>query len=623
MLQGRLSKTAWTKGGMSAPTHSGGKIPWDASRTVAAAAGVALFLVGVIQGLPPLWLGVIIAGGLTTAASLHGAFTSVLMLLVSALGLWLLPPLFGRDVGLITVVGLTALMLPPITAGHSLFRRVRNAERREAEAARRTRLLTEAAMAMQKVDSIDAMYRTLLRMLADILDFTHAQVFAPRDGIMVLIASHRWEVPAEFGLPLNSVVGEAARTKEPNYVPDVRLHRSYVRGPNAPLTLSELAIPLMMEERVVAVLNIEHVAVDAFGTEERRTLFAFGKMAEEALERASLHTQLVEMLEVIRNLAQSDDPTQLFEETVKSAIRLIPGAEKGSLMLCENGEFSFVAAEGYDRHSLRAISGISHDAQLKWYTGSREDFDRGIPRLLIGDAITQASLAGLETDEQRGIIVGAGRLKELRANICVPIRSGPTVLGMLNIDSFAPSNPFGSHALLLADTFAQQIAVIIRQALYRDALERAVVTDPLTGLGNREGFNRQLNIELARARRYGESFNLVMIDLDGFKSINDRLGHHTGDRVLVEVGEAMERERREGDSVFRWGGDEFALILPRISRQAAWRVAERYAKAITCVTACEKEVSASFGIASYPEDGVDAASLLRKADDLMYRDKSS
>jgi diguanylate cyclase (GGDEF)-like protein len=608
---------------MSAPTQTGGKIPWDASRTAAAAAGVALFLVGVIQGLPPLWLGVILSGGLTTAASLFGAFTSVLMLLVSALGLWLLPPLFGRDVGLTAVLGLTTLMLPAIVAGHALFRRVRNAEQREAEGARRTRLLTEAAMAMQKIDSTDVMYRTLLRMLADILDFTHAQVFAPRDGIMVLIASHRWEVPAEFGLPLNSVIGEAARTKEPNYVPDVRLHPSYIRGPNAPLTLSELAIPLMMEERVVAVLNIEHVAVDAFGTEERRTLFAFGKMAEEALERASLHTQLVEMLEVIRNLAQSDDPTQLFEETVKSAIRLIPGAEKGSLMLFENGEFSFVAAEGYDRHSLRAISGIGHDTQLKWYAGPREDFDRGIPRLLTGDAIARASLAGLDTDAQRAIIVGAGRVKELRANICVPISSGLTVLGMLNIDSFAPSNPFGSHALLLAETFAQQIAVIIRQTLYRNALERAVITDPLTGLGNREGFNRQLNVELARARRYGESFNLVMIDLDGFKCINDRMGHHTGDRVLVEVGEAMERERREGDSVFRWGGDEFALILPRISRQAAWRVAERYAKAITCVVAGEKRVSASFGIASYPEDGVDAASLLRKADDLMYRHKSS
>jgi diguanylate cyclase (GGDEF)-like protein len=205
----------------------------------------------------------------------------------------------------------------------------------------------------------------------------------------------------------------------------------------------------------------------------------------------------------------------------------------------------------------------------------------------------------------------------------VPISFGEKVLGMLNVDSFAPSNPFGPHALLLSETFAQQIGVLIRQTLYRDALETAVVTDALTGLGNREGFNRQLNVELARARRYGQTFNLVMIDLDGFKRINDRLGHHAGDRALLLVGKEMESERREGDSIFRWGGDEFALILPQIGRQEAWLVAERYAAAIGRVELEGFSLAASFGIASYPQDGSDADSLLRKADDLMYRHKST
>ena len=509
-----------------------------------------------------------------------------------------------------------------IVAGVLLYSRTRRAERRARESNRRTELLTEAAAALQKVDTGEALFRTVLRMLADVLDYSHATVFAPRDDTIVMLASHRLEVPAGFSLPFDSVVGEAIRAREVIYVPDVRRHPNFYRGPNMPDTRSELAIPLLMEARVAAVLNIEHTSLDAFSPELQSTLLAFGNMIEEALERVSLHTQLVEMLDVIRKLAQSEEPARLFEETVKAAIRLIPGAEAGTLGLYEEGNFQFAAAVGYDSHSLKMISGVNEETQLRWYSGSAEDFLKGVPRLLTGEDVLRASLAGLDTDEQRKTMVNSGRVGDITANIAVPVSYGGKVMAMLNIDSFAPTNPFGPHALLLAESFAQQIAVIIRQTLYRNALERAVITDALTGLGNREGFNRQLNVELARARRYGQTFNLVMIDLDGFKRINDKIGHQAGDRVLVQVGEAIERERRAGDSVFRWGGDEFALILPQISREDAWMVAERYATAISRVRMADYGLSASFGIASYPEDGTDAETLLRKADDLMYEHKA-
>ncbi|HEX7003986.1 MAG TPA: diguanylate cyclase [Trueperaceae bacterium] len=531
-------------------------------------------------------------------------------------------------IGLVLLLAALFLEIPllwlaaVLIAGTLLYDRAKTAERRARESNRRTALLTEAAAALQKVDTGEALFRTALRMLADVLDYSHANVFAPRDDTIVMLASHRLEVPAGFTLPHRSIVGEALGSREVVYAPDVRRHASYFKGPNTPNTLSELAIPLLMEERVAAVLNIEHTSLDAFSPELRSTLLAFGNMIEEALERVSLHSQLVKMLEIIRKLAQSEDPARLFEDTVKAAIDLIPGAEAGTLGLYENDGFKFAAAVGYDPYALKKITGVDEDTQLSWYAGPREDFLKGVPRLLTGEEVMRASLAGLDTEEQRRTLIESGRLAELTANIAVPISYGGKVMAMLNIDSFAPVNPFGPHALLLAESFAQQIAVIIRQTLYRDALEQAVVTDALTGLGNREGFNRQLNVELARARRYGQNFNLVMIDLDGFKRINDKVGHQAGDRVLVQVGEAIERERREGDSVFRWGGDEFALILPQISREDAWMVAERYVAAISRVRMGDYGLSASFGIASYPEDGTDAETLLRKADDLMYEHKA-
>lgn len=536
-------------------------------KAAVAVAALVLIAAGVYQDLPPLWLGAIVAGTVTVVAGLWGEILASVLFMLQLTIAWTLPLLLGRPLDPLDLLGMVVLIVPAIFGA------------------------------------------------------AHATIFAPRSGRMHLIASHRWEVPSGFSIPMESVVGEAAEKRAPVYLPDVRRHPRYVRAPNAPETLSELAIPLLMEERVAAVLNIEHAVTDAFGDEEYRTLIAFGKMVEEALERASLQMQLVEMLEVIRNLAQSDDPAKLFEDTVTSAIRLIPGAEAGSLMVVEQGYFRFAAAAGYDMQALGAIAGVRRENQLRWYAGSEEDFVNGVPRLLTGDGVSQASLASLVSDEHRNLMLGAGRLGEITANICVPISYGDNVLGMLNIDSFAPSNPFGPHALLLAETFAQQLAVIIRQALYRDALERAVVTDPLTKLGNREGFNRQLNVELARARRYGRPFSLVMFDLNGFKQINDRLGHQAGDVALARVARAMEDQRREGDSIFRWAGDEFGLMLPETGRVEAWTVAGRYAAAVSGVEVDGVRLTASFGIASYPEDGTDAEKLLRKADDLMYRDK--
>jgi diguanylate cyclase (GGDEF)-like protein len=126
---------------------------------------------------------------------------------------------------------------------------------------------------------------------------------------------------------------------------------------------------------------------------------------------------------------------------------------------------------------------------------------------------------------------------------------------------------------------------------------------------------------LARARRYHHPFHLLMIDLDRFKEINDTLGHQAGDRALVEVAQTMRAEMREGDTLFRWGGDEFALILPHIPIEAARRTAERYLATVGDLRIGHLPLSLSIGIASYPEDGEDSESLLRRADDLMYRQK--
>ncbi len=160
----------------------------------------------------------------------------------------------------------------------------------------------------------------------------------------------------------------------------------------------------------------------------------------------------------------------------------------------------------------------------------------------------------------------------------------------------------------------------------REQLVEAAVIDTLTGLTNRRGFDRRLAEEVARARRYDTPLSLVMMDLDSFKDINDKYGHATGDALLRAVGVLLNAELRTADVAVRFGGDEFALILPNTPKTDAWAVAEKirtsiaqlgiYAEDGTCV-----RTSSSMGIAAVSERILHPADLMDTADKALYRAK--
>lgn len=154
------------------------------------------------------------------------------------------------------------------------------------------------------------------------------------------------------------------------------------------------------------------------------------------------------------------------------------------------------------------------------------------------------------------------------------------------------------------------------------ALEHRALHDPLTDLANRTLFFDRLQQSIVAAQRENDQVALVMLDVDGFKAVNDGHGHAVGDEVLKELGVRLRRGLRATDTAARIGGDEFALILPRInSRQGAQRVVRKRLAALRGpMTAGRKKihVSASAGIALYPDDGRDADALMRHADAAMY-----
>lgn len=152
-----------------------------------------------------------------------------------------------------------------------------------------------------------------------------------------------------------------------------------------------------------------------------------------------------------------------------------------------------------------------------------------------------------------------------------------------------------------------------------EELRRLSVTDPLTGLANRRKFFNALNSEFGRARKYQSSYCLIMLDLDHYKSINDRFSHLTGDEALKLAADAIRKTARKTDQAARYGGDEFVLLLPNTQEADAVRLAEDLREAIHhCELTVGEHLAVSAGVAMYHPDDRDSEDVLARADQALY-----
>ena len=168
--------------------------------------------------------------------------------------------------------------------------------------------------------------------------------------------------------------------------------------------------------------------------------------------------------------------------------------------------------------------------------------------------------------------------------------------------------------LVPAASVAVLVAVRERLGRERDALRHFALTDALTGIANRRSLLARIEYEIARHTRARRRFAVLMLDLDGFKVLNDRFGHAAGDDLLRDVAAAMRRSIRSQDTVARLGGDEFCVLAPETDLPGTGPLTARIARAVSDVTAGVERLRASYGVALFPDDGDSAASLLHAAD---------
>jgi len=357
-------------------------------------------------------------------------------------------------------------------------------------------------------------------------------------------------------------------------------------------------LPIFEAEIRRCGVDYEAVTIDALATipadDSRSTDYV------EQIKRAN--REAYTLYSLAREFGTSLDMHETLELFVAKLAAFIPFDSVGVYLLDENGE------------SARASHAFgAHAAALSERT------------VMVGHGPTGVALA------RRKPVWNADPTDEATADgmnvMCaIPLVANDELLGAVELYSSQVPR-FQEDHLRIAETISQIAADAIDSALRHAEAESHALTDPLTGLPNSRSLAAQFEREVTRASRSGSRFQLVVMDLDGFKSVNDNFGHKAGDAVLRAIGKAIKGELREYDFLARYGGDEFVAIVPEADTDDARSLHDRIERVVReCglpVDSPSTCVGISIGTAMFPDDGQSFDSLIEAADKAMYADKAN
>lgn len=475
--------------------------------------------------------------------------------------------------------------------------------------------LYEATRVIGLSDSWDDLIGEILDRAQDLIGFEHCalMIYDPEAETLTVRRIRGYADRAEEVMGLTLDVGEgisgwAARNRSAVRVGDTSRDPRYVEGLRT--ARSNMAVPLTVGGELAGVVNVESERIDAFTERHEKLLTILGAQAALALlaarARNRLQTRLTE-LDVLYRISRLASGQRELDETLDRILEIsreiVPQGHVAILLADEGGRLRVRAAEGY-REGVEELT----IAPGEGVTG----------RCAESAEITVVE----EVDRHPAYIEGVPRG---RSEIAVPLEVEGEVIGVLNAEATRP-RAFSEFQKRTLSVIAQQVAAVLHTIRLHEETRQLAVTDPLTGLHNRRYFVSRLQTHVARAQRYDEELALLLLDCDDLKRINDRHGHHYGDRALQRIADLLRETLRETDETARLGGDEFAVLLLRAGADLTLRATERVRSRIERLKlegedGAPVEVTASIGAALFPRDGADAKELLRLADEALYRAK--
>ena len=216
---------------------------------------------------------------------------------------------------------------------------------------------------------------------------------------------------------------------------------------------------------------------------------------------------------------------------------------------------------------------------------------------------------------------------ETRSIICIPLRSRLRILGVIQLVNVDMAN-FSEKEQFFLQSLSDYASIAIENARAVERIQELTITDDCTGFYNARHLYKTLETEVYRSARFNYEFTVVFIDLDHFKQVNDTHGHLIGSQLLAEIGYLIKAQLRLIDYAFRYGGDEFVVLLPQTGKDAALVVAKRLRDSLRTSMFCREEglninVRASMGVATYPHDAKTPHDVIRQADEMMYLVKNT
>jgi len=372
---------------------------------------------------------------------------------------------------------------------------------------------------------------------------------------------------------------------------------------------AEIFVPLMSRGELVAILAVsDRRDGKLYGVEDTDLLESIAAQVAASMEKEYFHEQLREQDKEITLVNQ-------LTTIITSSVSIQEIFDRFIQELKKVVDIDWAAIALIDESELH-VTAVSQTVGSAWQPGE------GIPLEGTGTEYVcreKKSLYEADVARYHRFWTDERHLQQgIHSVLYLPLSIKDEGIGSLALASGKP-NAYSPKQIRLLEQVARQIATPIENArLYARAEQRSRI-DELTGLFNRRHFEERLKEEIARHSRYGNLFSIFLLDLDSFKTYNDVYGHPSGDVLLSQIGKIIKSSIRDADQAFRYGGDEFVVVLPHTAVEDARVVADRVRE--TIAGEMEKRgiaVTCSIGLACYPSDGVMAGELVTMADTALY-----